>query len=160
MEKIYLESSVISFKSSRLSDNIDTCHMQLKTKKFWEYAIKRFEIYISDIVIGEIEKGDKTASSKRLKMVEPFKVIEATPEVLKLSEKYIKLLELPVKASLDALHIALACFYKMDFLVTWNCKHIANGEFIKKINGYNNKYGIYNSIIITPDFLLGGEQND
>jgi hypothetical protein len=48
----------------------------------------------------------------------------------------------------------------MDFLVTWNCKHIANGEFIRKLNDYNYKYKIYNSIIVTPDFLSGGEQND
>ncbi len=160
MQKIYIETSVISFKTSRLNDNIDTCRMQLKTKRFWEYATKHFETYISDVVIAEIEKGDKAASIKRLKTIENFKAIETTLEAIKLSEKYLKLLKLPDKASLDALHIAIACIYKMDFLVTWNCKHIANGEFIRKINDYNNKYKIYNSIIVTPDFLLGGELDD
>lgn len=83
-----------------------------------------------------------------------FSVLDANPAVEHLSKTYITQLNLPDPAIRDAIHLAFACFYEIDFLITWNCAHIANGEIIRKLTQFNADAGFSTPTICTPEGLL------
>jgi len=160
MEKVYIESSVISCKVSLPSLEYDHFQMQIQTKRFWEYAIKNLDIFISAAFIDEIRKGNVEAVKRREKIISEFRMLPVTTEVLKLAAIYIKELRLPRKSEADAVHMALACINGMDYLVTLNCKHIANVHNMRKILTYNSRHKIPNVIITTPDLFMGRKNDE
>lgn len=124
------------------------------TKRWWPTAIKKYNIFISEIVISEAGSGDPNAAKKRLEEIKNFTALKITKDVDNLSQIYMVKLNLPPKAIRDADHIAVACLNNIDFLVTWNCTHICNGEIIKKLEKINKELGIYTSTILTPESLM------
>lgn len=160
MQKIYIESSVISVVTAKPSLDYEKYINQVATWKFWEASIGRFKKYISPSVIDEISKGDYEAVPARLELVKNIEILPLTEETIILAEKYIKALHLPKKAEIDALHIAVASFYKMDYLLSWNMKHIVNSQNIRKLIDYNVKNKIHNVVITTPRMFTGVTSND
>jgi len=119
-----------------------------------------FDVYISPAVVVEVDRGDKDAAKARKEIISGFKSLKPSSKVIELSKTYIKLLDLPQDAETDAVHIAFACIYKMDYLITWNCNHIANAQNFKKIQDYNNKHKIHTPILTTPELFMGeGKSN-
>jgi predicted nucleic acid-binding protein len=152
-ESIYLETSVISYYAAKQSRDVIVLAHQEITHEVWEKLKKKFKIYISEVVVEEAGSGDKEASKKRLTVIKDFPLLELTDEVEKLTEKYIKEFHLPKRALRDAVHLAIACVHNIDYLVSWNCAHIANAEVIKKLTAINKKLGIHIPVICTPEFL-------
>ena len=140
---VYIETSVISFLTSRPSRDLSIWWYQHTTREWWDNCRENFRLYISEAVYDEIAMGDTSASELRLEAVSGIEILQTTPEAENLAQILLDRHSLPAKASTDALHIALAAFYGMDFLLTWNCKHIANvftGRLFEKIitqNGYS-----------------------
>lgn len=128
---------------------------QVITQKFWNYATAFFDLYISPAVIAESSRGDNDAANARIEAIAGFKILDLTPKVIELTNIYIKLLDLPEEAQTDAVHIAMACAHKMDYLITWNCNHIANAQNFKKIQDYNRKHKIHIPILTTPELFMG-----
>ncbi len=156
MKSIYLDSVVISYYTVRLSSDIMVLSEQLKTKVFWTMAINKYKIFISNLVRYEIAKGDPVASAKRIEAVSGFEVLKTPEEAENLAYKYYKELKIPDKAYNDALHIAIACLHKIDYLITWNFTHIANIDVIQRLEKYNSKNGIHTTKIYTPDYIIKG----
>jgi predicted nucleic acid-binding protein len=153
-EKVYLETTVASYYSSRPSNDIIILARQRITQLWWERAIGRYSIFISEAVVEEAADGDLLASQKRLQAIKPFPLLDINEDVAALYKIYIKRLAVPQRALRDAVHLAVASVHCMDYLVTWNCAHIANGEIIKKVMEINIDLGVSIPVILTPEELL------
>lgn len=151
---LYLETTIPSYLTAKSSrDIIQTARQQI-TSEWWENRLNDFDIYISQVVIDEASEGDPIASMKRTEAVKIFTLLEITEEVIDLAEKIIIGKIIPEKAIRDALHIAVATFHEMGFLLSWNCKHIANAEIIKRLRKTVTNEGFELPVICTPEELL------
>lgn len=153
-ETIYLETSVISYYTAKPSRDIIVLAHQEITREWWDRALRKYDAVISEIVIEEARAGDIEAAKKRLAILKRFEHLELNPMVDKMSQVYVDKLKLPRKAFRDAVHLAVASVHSVDYLVTWNCAHIANGEIIKKLMKINTSYGIRTPVICTPEELM------
>lgn len=153
-QSLYLETSVISYYTALpVRDIIVLAHQEV-TRQWWPRAIRRFRIFISEVVIEEIKLGNPRAAEGRLKETANFPHLALNSEVERLAQVYIKRLAIPKKSLRDAVHLALCCVHNIDYLVTWNCGHLANGEVIRKITRINDSLGIHTPVICTPEELL------
>ena len=151
---LYLETTIPSYlKAKQSRDIIQTARQQI-TSEWWDNRLNDFEIFISQIVIDEASEGDTVASTKRLEAIKTFPLLEITEEVVDLAEKIIIEKIIPEKAIRDALHIAVATSNEMSFLLSWNCKHIANAEIIKRLRKTVTDEGFELPVICTPEELL------
>jgi len=154
METVYLETSVISyFTANSGRDLIVSAHQQI-TREWWKAAKDRFELYISEAVLGEISAGDSEAAIHRKEAVRELPILKLNEDVRLLARDYERKLGLPKKAGADILHIAFAVAYKMDYLLTWNCSHIANGETIRRLLKLNQELNRTTPLVLTPEELL------
>jgi len=85
-------------------------------------------------------------------------VLPVTRDIMALAEQYLAVLSIPSKAALDAVHLACCVKHKMDFMLTWNCKHLAHGSVIKRLNEYNMERRLFLPTIVTPDELMGRDE--
>ncbi len=154
--KVYLETTIISYLAAKPSrDLIIAAHQEL-TNEWWENRRKQFDLFVSQLVIQESKAGDKNASQKRLSILESIPLLELNEDVASLARDLIKEKALPKKAVEDALHIAIAITHGVDYLLTWNCKHIANAEKQHSITTTCHKKDFEAPIICTPEELMGG----
>ena len=133
MAKVYIETSIISYLTVRPSGNLRTAASQKETIDWWETQKSRFSLCISKVVIEEAGKGDKIAAGKRLAKLSDIEILALNDQVVTLSKSLINEGGVPQKALDDALHIAVATVHGIDYLLTWNCRHIDNAEKKPKI---------------------------
>lgn len=125
--RVYLESSVISYMTARISrDLVVAAHQQI-TRDWWESA-SAFELCISDYVLAEISTGDEGLARIRVELVSDALLLQTNADAETLADQLILQKSVPAKARLDALHIAVCALNGIDYLLTWNCKHIANAQ--------------------------------
>jgi predicted nucleic acid-binding protein len=152
--KLYVETSVISYLTSRPSrDVISLGHQQL-TREWWVRAVGEFEMFASRLVVAEAQLGDPAAAAARLMVLEPITLLAETAESRALAQKLLAVGVLPKKAASDALHIAVAAVHGMDYLVTWNCKHIANARMLRFVQATCKSAGFEPPVICTPEELV------
>lgn len=148
-----METSVISYLTAWSSrDLIKAAHREI-TREWWERRA-RFELYVSQIVLNEASGGDPEAARRRLDSIDGIPVLTASPEASTLAQQLIAQGSLPAKAAVDALHIAIAVVNGVDYLVTWNCTHIANATMRRKIEAICRQ-GRYQPVVLcTPEELM------
>ena len=152
-ETVYLETTIPSYLAGRPSrDLVIAAHQQI-THDWWNRAKERFDLYISEAVLEEIRAGDPAVAAKRLEVVAGLPVLELRQDVRDLVRLYSDRLNFPAQAQADVLHIAFAVSYGLDYLVTWNCKHIANGYSIRRLLRVNQEIRRPTPIILTPEEL-------
>ncbi len=152
---IYIETSVISYLTADLSRDLIIAGHQKVTNEWWESRRSKFNLYISQLVIQEAGYGDKAAAKRRLEKLEDIPLLELKDEAVDLAHIFIKNGPIPSKSVEDALHIAVATVNGMDYLLSWNCKHIANAELRKGIMKITHQKGFECPIICTPEELMG-----
>ena len=152
--KVYLETTVISYLTSRPSRDIITAAHQQSTQEWWDERRGKFDLYISQIVIQEASSGDRDAMEKRLSVISDLPEIETLPEAITLAQTLIADGLIPERAAADALHIAIATVQGMDYLLTWNLKHIANATIRNAISDACRQRGYEPPIICTPEELM------
>ncbi len=155
---LYVETSVPSYYVSRDSRDVVVLAHQQITRAWWETRLSDFRPYVSPVVLEEAREGDPEQVRRRLAALSSFQILEAAEAVERLTARYMAEFNLPGGAIRDAAHLAFACVYAMDFLVTWNCAHIANGEIIKRLTRLNEAASVPTPTICTPEELLGVEQ--
>ncbi|MCI5132161.1 MAG: PIN domain-containing protein [Candidatus Electrothrix sp. EH2] len=129
----YLETSVVSYLTARPNrDLIIAAHQQI-THDWWKFRKPAFTLYASQLVLTEAGKGNREAVTKRLQVLDDIELLELKEDALDLADIFMRHKAVPKKAQEDALHIALAAIYGLDYLMTWNCRHIANAEIQKQI---------------------------
>lgn len=153
MDKVYLETSIISYLVSKPSKDVIVLSHKLLTEEWWEKSSNNYDLYISEPTIYEISKGDKKYSDKRLELIKNIKVLDAEEGIKDLIRIYMKHYKLSKKFELDITHIAYSVYYGMDYLLTWNCKHIANAHFRVQISNFNRDNGFNIPEICTPEEL-------
>jgi len=156
--KLYLETSVVSYKVARPSRDVLVLARQQVTREWWEKSLQKYDVYISGIVIQEAEQGDPEAARERLDLIAPFPILAISEEAERLAALYLREMPLPPKALRDALHMAIASLNGMEYLVTWNCQHIAQGRIKRRLLEINTREGIESPIICTPEEL--GDEAD
>ncbi len=155
---VYIETSVVSYFVSRPSRDVIVLAHQEITRMWWEENLPNLRCCISPVVIEEAQQGDELQAQRRLQALSGFEILEASKEVEELTAYYMTELKLPDKAIRDAAHLAFACFYDIDFLVSWNCVHIANARIIRNLFKINEKVKLPMPTICTPEELLGREE--
>lgn len=156
LPKTYLETSVISYLVARPNrDRIIAAHQEL-TRKWWETQRDGLELYVSIEVLNEIRRGHPDAARQRLELVNGLPILEADLRSEALTTDILRHSVLPIAASADAAHIAIATVHKMDFLVTWNCRHIANGFVQRRIARLLRDRDLEAPVVVTPEELMEG----
>ena len=158
-ETLYLETSVISYYTARPSRDIIVAAHQQITWEWWENAISQFTVFISQLVLDEIGRGDPDAIQRRLEVVRSFDLLQITRRVRDLSKLYIKKFAIPPKWEADAIHLAIASVHGVDYLVTWNCTHIANARIMRELPAINETEGVPIPTICTPEEISEGEEH-
>jgi hypothetical protein len=153
--RLYLETTVPSYLTSRPSRDLIVASHQQITRGWWENRRDDFQVYISQLVLDEAGAGDPIASRERLKVLQPLALLDITPEAAVLASGILASGRIPRKAASDAAHIAIAAVHGMDFLVTWNCVHIANAVIAKDLASICREYACECPAICTPEELLG-----
>ena len=156
--RVYIESTVISYLVARPSNNPVLAARQEASRQLWEDYADRFEFVISDIVQAEIRRGDATAAQKRLAAVSSLIILESSPEVDMLLEKLLDSGAVPGNSLLDAEHIAIATAHGVEYLVSWNHKHIVNEYKREHINRICQEVGFQPITICTPIELMEDTQ--
>jgi predicted nucleic acid-binding protein len=153
-QSCYLETSVIGYLTSWPSRDLVVAGHQQITHDWWEKRRNHFDVYISQVVLDEVSRGDQVAVRERLEVVRGVPLLDVSDLAAQLSDKIIKALSLPQRAAADAAHIAIAASNGIDFLLTWNCRHIANAELQPLIRSACYSEGLEPPIICTPEELL------
>jgi predicted nucleic acid-binding protein len=153
---VYLETSIVSYLTSRPSrDLIAAGHQQL-THEWWRVRRPTFRLFVSELVLQEAGRGDAEFAAKRLGILHELPQLEIRPDALGLARTLIEHGPLPTTAAADALHIAIAAAHGMEYLLTWNCKHIANAEIRPSIERVCRDEGYEPPVLCTPGELMGG----
>ncbi len=148
---VYIETSIISYYTARPSRNLVMAGHQQITRDWWEKYQTLFNITISVLVLEDAKGGDPSAAKKRLEAVKEFPVLNISEPAEYLASGLIKSGAVPAKCPEDALHIALAAVNGIDFLLTWNFKHINNAQMKFKIRKIIEEYGYECPVICTPE---------
>jgi hypothetical protein len=151
---VYLETTIISYLTAKPSrDLIVAAHQQI-TADWWENVRLEVESFVSPFVIQEVARGDKAFAQKRLAAIADIPVLALNEEVRELASKYFAAIEVPEKAKIDAFHLAIACWYGMDYVLSWNCRHIASGRVQKILRDVNARLSVHTPILCTPEELM------
>ncbi len=153
-ERVYIETTVVGYLTTRSSRDVVVAGHQQTTHEWWEKRRHSYELCVSQLVLDEAGAGDAQAAGERLAVLRPMLVLETTPEALELARELLKHGALPAKAAGDALHIAVAATMKVPFLLTWNCRHLANAVMRPVIEAVCGARGCTAPIICTPEELL------
>ena len=153
---IYIETSVISYLVARTSRNARVASNPELTREWWQNRRGKFDLYASAVVVGEAQRGDPNLAAARLEIVRGLRLVQVTREALDLAAALIDGSGVPKKANEDALHIAIAATNGLDYLLTWNCAHIANAVTIPLVNTICRRHGFEPPLIYTPQELMEG----
>ena len=152
--RVYIETSVVSYLKSRSSaDAVVAAHQEL-TSKWWSERSPLFELLVSELVCQEASTGDPDAASARLRAIAGIRILTITEEAVSLAEVLVAKGPISGEHAADALHIAIAAANGMDYLLTWNCKHLANASHRSRIEALVEEEGFGCPVICTPEELM------
>jgi predicted nucleic acid-binding protein len=152
-KSVYLESSVISYFTSRPSRDVVIAGHQATTIEWWNDARSDYDVFISPLVIEEISAGDQSAAMARLQAVADMPILDIKPEAQKLVKCLLRSNAVPANSDRDALHIAIAATQGIDYLLTWNFKHINNASTRELIMTTVSSFNFICPILCSPEEL-------
>lgn len=155
-ERVYIETSVISYLCSRPSRDLVVAASQEVTHEWWQEERGRYDLYVSEFVLAEIAAGNPEAAKKRQEVVHDMAVLTANEDSERLAHEIIKEARLPMSVATDVAHVAIASVQGMDYLLTWNCAHIANPHWLKKLAQITAMHRHALPVVCTPQALLEG----
>ena len=153
---VYIETSVVSYLTARPSNDIRAAACQNITVDWWDNRRADFDLYVSEFVVVEASRGNEEAAARRLSVIEGIAELRVTEATRNLAEALIKDGSLPANAEIDAFHVAVATVNGINYLLTWNCSHIANAVMRPRIEAVCRRRGFEPPIICTPSELLEG----
>lgn len=156
---VYLETSLVGYLTSRLSGDLVTAAHQRLTRSWWKLQRPNFTLYVSDLVLREVGAGDPEAAREWMGVLAELIELPTPPEAALVARALIEHKLVPPKAAIDALHVAVAAVNGIDYLLTWNCKHIANAAIRDRVATVIRDLGYKSPVLCTPEELVG-ENND
>ena len=159
MKSVYIETSIVSYLTSRPSRDIRVAAWQEITTQWWEQERAKYELFTSELVVAEAGGGDQRAARKRLQRLEGIPELAIDDAVRQFAARLVADGGVPTEAQADALHIAAASVHGLDYLLTWNCRHIDNAATKPIIRSICAVAGYSCPEICTPLELLSEESD-
>jgi predicted nucleic acid-binding protein len=154
LPKVYVETTIPSFYcDSRTAPAVSL--RRAWTREWWKRAQSGFELFTSEAVLEELAEGAPAESRDRLVLVQDLVLLPLEPAIIEIVQVYVQHRLMPRSTTGDALHLALASYHRCDFLVTWNCRHLANANKFGHIRRVNTMLGLYVPALVTPLEMLG-----
>lgn len=156
MDTVYIETSIVSHATARPSADSMTAVLQQQAKQWWEEQRTNYRLVTSQFVIQEAGDGDTDAAKRRLAMLDRVPLLLPDERVEQIAITIIRRSLMPANAKLDALHVASAAVGGVNYLLTQNCKHIANALVLPRVYDLLDELGLPRLLICTPAEFLGG----
>ena len=150
--RVYVETTIPSAYVSTRTDPSSVHRCEL-TRAWWADQAPRYDVWISEAVVLELEQGDWPGKAAALEVVEPLPRVTVTEEAANVARRYVRERLVPKNLQGDALHLALACVYEFDFLLTWNIRHLANPNKLAHLTVINRRLGLLTPQVVTPEAL-------
>jgi len=160
MDSVYIETSIVSYATAWPSRDIQTAAMQQQARDWWSLEGPKFDLVTSQLVINEASAGDPTAASDRLDLLDGLELVDVGPDAQQLANRIVSAHLMPQKAAADALHVAAAALAGVKYLLTLNCKHIANAHELPRVYQLLDSEGLGQLLICTPAEFLGGDDDE
>ena len=155
MDTVYIETSIVSHATAWPSKDQATAILQQQARQWWDQERSNYRLVTSQFVIDEAADGDSDAARLRLEMLNGIPLLRPSDRVEQIAEELIRRSLLPEKAKLDGLHIALAAVGGVHYLLTQNCKRIANAHVLPRVYDLLEDFGLPRLLICTPAEFLG-----
>ena len=155
MQTVYIETSIVSYLRQRPSSQVVVAARQVLTHRWWNYERTNYELVTSQYVIDEASAGDPAEAAERLRSLDGIPLLPLETGIETIANEIISRAILPQTATVDALHIAAVAHHRIQYLLTWNCKHIANARILLRIHDVLADLGIPAPIICTPEEMVG-----
>jgi hypothetical protein len=152
---VYIETSIVSYLTARPSRDLLVAANQQLTVVWWDEQRTHYELLTSQVVVAEARAGDPNAGQCRLAVLERLPLLDVTDAAIALATVLVTAQALPAQAAQEALHLALACVHGMQYLLTWNCTHLANAQLRSRIEQVCREAGDLPPILCTPEDLAG-----
>ena len=154
MPTLYIETSIVSYLRARPSNSVVSAARQVLTRRWWDLERQHYDLVTSQFVLDEAAVGDPTQAAERLRALDGIALLDITPDVARIAGELLSRAVLPPKARLDAFHIATVAFHEVDYLLTWNCKHIANARILPRIRDTLEHLNLPVPEICTPEEMV------
>lgn len=152
--RVYLETSIPSFYCEVRAEPEMVIRKQW-TQEWWARADDRYQIVTSAAVLGELNRGNFPNKNEAIQLISQLPLLPIEPAITAIVQTYIKHKLMPADPGGDALHLAVASYYKCDFLLTWNCRHLANANKFGHVRRLNTLLGLFVPAMVTPLELMG-----
>jgi predicted nucleic acid-binding protein len=160
MNKLYIETSIVSYATAWPSRDIAIAGLQQQARDWWANERHAFELVTSQLTLDEAGDGDPAAAADRLKLLDGLPLVDINEDVQSLARRLIEAHTMPEEAAADAVHVAAAAFGGVKYLLTLNCRHIANAHELPHIYEILNAEGFGQLLICTPTEFLGARDDD
>ena len=160
MDTVYIETSIVSHATAWPSPDPATAVLQDQAKRWMNEQRPLYDVVTSQLVIDEAAMGDEDAAARRLKMLDGIAVLPTNPDADTVADAIIGRSMMPASARIDALHVALSALAGVEYLLTQNCKHIANAHELPRLYRLLDELGLSGMLICTPIEFLGGNDDD
>ncbi len=157
MKTVYVETSILSYLTARPTRDLLATARQQMTREWWDTRRAHFDLFVSPLVEQEARRGDPDAARRRGEALGDLQTLEIVDEAYELAAALIAESAMPAAAKNDATHIAMAVVHGMDYLLTWNCRHIDNAETKPVIRSVCARHGYACPEICTPEELMGDQ---
>ncbi len=157
MDTVYIETSIISYLRQRPSAQVVMAARQLLTHQWWNSERSNYDLVTSQYVIDEASAGDPTLAAERLKSLDGVPLLSLDAEIAEIADEIMNRSILPPKARTDALHIAMVAHHRIQYLLTWNCRHIANARILPRIQRMLADLSIPVPVICTPEEMVDND---
>jgi len=159
MDTVYIETSIVSHATAWPSSDPATAVLQDQAKRWMDEQRPLYDVVTSQLVIDEAGMGDADAAARRLEMLDGTLVLPVNPDADTVADEIISRSMMPSTARIDALHVATAALAGVQYLLTQNCKHIANAHELPRVYRLLDELGLSGVLICTPIEFLGGNDN-
>ncbi|PIW64470.1 MAG: hypothetical protein COW13_00805 [Candidatus Omnitrophica bacterium CG12_big_fil_rev_8_21_14_0_65_50_5] len=154
-KSVYIETTIPSFYFE-IRKQPEMVARRNWTREWWDHHSQKYELFTSAAVLEELIAGQYPGKIQVLELMRDINVLDVNEEIFEIVDAYIAYKAMPKDPKGDALHLAVASFYKCDFLLTWNCQHLANANKMRHVQGVNVMLGLWMPALITPMELTGG----
>ena len=151
---LYLETTIVSYLAARPGSDLVVAGHQLITRRWWEMHRPDYAMFVSESVIEECAAGDPEAAKRRLELLAGIPVLEASNDSIAIAKRLLLEGIVPAKAVVDAMHVGIAAAHGVEYLLTWNCTHIANAALRRRMEAVCRMMGREMPVICTPEELL------
>lgn len=152
---MYLETSVISYLVGWLNQSsILVAHNQEFTREWWSRRRREYDLFSSAVAVNEARRGEGPLANERLAFLAETTMLDITDDAISLAREFLRRTRIPAKADVDALHVAVAAVHGMDYLLSWNCRHIVNGAILPEVYAVCRASGYEPPFICTPSELM------